>query len=144
VSAARSASARAGRNLGALLVVGLMLLAALSLWTAIPLAWVYIGSKLSETQFASGGPYMVVFFGIVISILVIAWLLSRLNGLYVALTGTNTINPIRPVWLRSMRDTPAARAPTVLEVVMVASVVLAMVAMGLWFFILAGSPLPNQ
>jgi hypothetical protein len=144
MSAAAGRPARVGRNLGALAVAGLMLLAALSLWTAIPLTWVYIGSKLSETQFASGGPYMVVFFGIVISIIVIAWLLARLNGVYVALTGTNTIAPIRPVWLRSMRDTPAARAPTVLEAVMVASVILAFVAMGLWFFILAGSPLPNQ
>ena len=37
-----------------------MLLAALSLWTAIPLAWIYIGSKVSDTQFPAEGPYAVV------------------------------------------------------------------------------------
>ena len=88
-----------------MLVVLAMLVAALSLWTAIPLTWIYIGSQLSDTQFPSGGPYMLVFVGIVISILIIAWLLGRLNGLYVRITGTNTVEPIRPAWLKSMRDT---------------------------------------
>ena len=87
-TAARSAgrSPDAGRRLA-------MLVAALSLWTAIPLTWIYIGSMLSDTQFPSGGPYMLVFVGIVISILIIAWLLGRLNGLYVRITGTNTVSP---------------------------------------------------
>ena len=33
-----------------------MLLAALSLWTALPLTWLYIGSKVSKTQFPGRGP----------------------------------------------------------------------------------------
>jgi hypothetical protein len=136
---------RAGRGFAAAIVVVAMLVAALSLWTVIPLAWVYIGSRLSDTQFPSGGPYMIVLFGIVISILVIAWMLGRLNRVYVRITGTNTVEPIRPAWLKSMRDSPTApRAPTVLETVIVGSVLLAGVAMGLWFFLIAGSPLPNQ
>jgi hypothetical protein len=136
---------RAGRGLAAGIVVIAMLVAALSLWTVIPLAWVYIGSKLSDTQFPSGGPYMVVLVGIVVSILLIAWLLGRLNRVYVRITGTNAASPIRPAWLKSMRDAPTRpTGPTVLEVVIVGSVVLAALAMGAWFFILAGSPLPNQ
>jgi hypothetical protein len=133
------------RNAAATVVVFAMLIAALSLWTVIPLTWVYIGSKLSDTQFPSGGPYMLVFVGIVISILVIAWLLGRLNGLYVRITGTNTVTPIRPAWLKSMRDTPVEpRGTTVLETVIVGSVILAVLALTAWFFVLAGSPLPNQ
>jgi hypothetical protein len=136
---------RAGRGLAAGIVVIAMLVAALSLWTIVPLAWVYIGSKLSDTQFPSGGPYMVVLIGIVTSILLIAWLLGRLNRVYIRITGTNTVAPIRPAWLKSMRDTPTTpRGPTVLETVIVGSVLLAGLAMGAWFFILAGSPLPNQ
>jgi len=136
---------RAGRGLAAGLVVVAMLIAALSLWTVIPLTWVYIGSRLSDTQFPSGGPYMLVLVGIVTSILIIAWLLGRLNRLYVRITGTNTMAPIRPTWLKSMRDSPGApTGPTVLETVIVGSVVMAGIAMGLWFFLLAGSPLPNQ
>ena len=92
-----------------MVVVAAMLVAALSMWTAIPLTWIYIGSKLSETQFPSGGPYMIVLVGIIVSILVVAWLIGRLNHLYVRITGTNSVNPMRSAWLRSMRDTPASQ-----------------------------------
>lgn len=122
-----------------------MLLAAFSLWTAIPLSWVYIGSKLSETQFPSGGPYAVVAIGIVTSILLVAWLIGRLNTLYIRITGTNRLAPIRPTWLKSMRDTaPAHSSVTVVEAVVMGSVMLAMLALTLWFFLWAGSPIPNQ
>jgi hypothetical protein len=138
-------SHRAGRALAAGLVFLAMLLAAFSLWTAIPLSWVYIGSKLSETQFPSGGPYAIVAVGIVVSILVVAWLIGRLNNLYIRITGTNRLAPIRPGWLKSMRDTaPMAGSVTVVEAVLMASVMLAALALTLWFFLLAGSPLPDQ
>ena len=136
---------RAGRRLTASLLVVGMIIAALSMWTAIPLGWVWIGSQVSEGQAPSGGPYMVVLFGIVISILIISWLLGRLNQLYVNLTGSRTVEPIRPAWLKSLRDSEAPHAnPTVLETVIVSSVVLAIVSMTVWFFVAAGSPLPSQ
>jgi hypothetical protein len=138
-------TSRAGRGLAAGLVFVAMLLAAFSLWTAIPLSWVYIGSKLSETQFPSGGPYAIVAVGIFASIVIVAWLIGRLNNLYVRITGTNRLAPIRPTWLKSMRDTaPVPNSVTVVEAVLMASVMLAAVALTLWFFFLAGSPLPDQ
>jgi small-conductance mechanosensitive channel len=122
-----------------------MLLAAFSLWTAIPLSWVYIASKLSHTQFPSGGPYAIVAVGIVASVLIIAWLIGRLNNLYIRLTGTNRLAPIRPSWLKSMRDTaPMQGSVTVVEAVLMSSVLLAALALTVWFFLLAGSPIPNQ
>jgi hypothetical protein len=122
-----------------------MLLAAFSLWTAIPLSWVYIASKVSHTQFPSSGPYAVVIVGILASVLIVAWLLGRLNNLYVRITGTNRLAPIRPTWLKSMRDTgPAQGSVTVVEAVLMSSVMLAAVALTVWFFLLAGSPIPNQ
>lgn len=133
------------RGLAAGAVFLAMLLAAFSLWTAIPLSWVYIGSKVSETQFPSGGPYAIVAVGIVASVLFVAWLIGRLNELYVRITGTNRLGPMRPNWLRSMRDTtPVQGSVTVVEAVLMSSVMLAAVALTLWFFFLAGSPLPNQ
>jgi hypothetical protein len=136
---------RAGRNFGAKILVLLMIVAALSMWTVIPLGWVWVGSQISGTQAPSGGPYMVVLVGIVTSILIISWVLSRLNRIYMHLTGSNTVEPIRPAWLKSLRDSEAPRGyPTVLETVIVASVVLAIVSMTAWFFLAAGSPLPNQ
>ena len=122
-----------------------MLVAAFSLWTAIPLSWIYIGSKVSETQFPSEGPYMVVAVGIIVSVVFIGWMIGRLNQLYINITGTNQLTPMRPSWLKSMRDTPAASSnTTVVEAVLMGSVLLAALALTAWFFLLAGSPLPNQ
>ena len=136
---------RTGQGVAAGFVFLAMLLAAFSLWTAIPLSWVYIASKLSETQFPSGGPYAVVAVGIVASILFVAWLIGRLNGLYIRITGTNRLEPIRPTWLRSMRDTGSVQSSvTVVEAVLMGSVLLAMLALTVWFFIWASSPIPNQ
>jgi hypothetical protein len=141
----RAHSYGAGQAVAAGLVFLAMLLAAFSLWTAIPLSWVYIASKLSETQFPSGGPYAVVAVGIVASILFVAWLIGRLNSLYIRITGTNRLGPIRPSWLRSMRDTGSVQSSvTVVEAVLMGSVLLAMLALTVWFFLWAGSPIPNQ
>jgi hypothetical protein len=134
-----------GRALAASAIFLAMLLAAFSLWTAIPLSWVYIASKLSHTQFPSGGPYAVVAVGIIVSVLFVAWLIGRLNDLYIRVTGTNRLAPMRPTWLRSMRDTaPMSSSVTVVEAVLMGSVMLAGVALTIWFFLLAGSPIPNQ
>lgn len=133
------------RGLAAGAVFLAMLLAAFSLWTAIPLTWVYIASKVSHTQFPSGGPYAVVAIGIITSVLFVAWLIGRLNNLYIRITGTNRLAPIRPTWLRSMRDTgPTQGTVTVVEAVLMGSVILAAAALTIWFFLLAGSPIPNQ
>jgi hypothetical protein len=133
------------RSMAAAVVFVTMLLAALSIWTAIPLSWIYIGSKVSHTQFPSTGPYFVVAAGIVVSVLVIAWLIGRLNRLYIQITGTNRLAPMRPTWLRSMRDTSSTQGTTtVVEAVLMGSVILAAITLTVWFFLLAGSPIPNQ
>lgn len=135
----------ASRGIAAGMVFVAMLVAAFALWTVIPLGWVYVASKVSKTQFPSGGPYAIVAAGILVSILVDAWLIGRLNRIYIHITGTNRLNPIRPTWLRSMRDTtPAYNQVTVVEAVMMSSVLLAALALAVWFFALAGSPIPNQ
>jgi hypothetical protein len=136
---------RAGRGVAAGVVFLAMLVAAFSLWTAIPLSWIYIGSKLSQTQFPSGGPYAIVAIGIVVSILAVAWLIGRLNNLYIHITGTNRLEPIRPTWLKSMRDaTPVRSSVTVVEAVLMSSVMLAVLAFTVWYVLWAGSPIPNQ
>jgi hypothetical protein len=135
----------AARGLAASLIFVAMLLTALSIWTAIPLGWLYIGSKVSHSQFPSQGPYFVVAAGIVISVILVAWLIGRLNRLYIQVTGTNRAESMRPAWLKSMRDSsPQASTTTVVEAVLMGSVLLAALVMTIWFFLLAGSPIPNQ
>jgi hypothetical protein len=143
--ATHSHSQSLGKSLAASLIFVAMLFAALSLWTALPLTWLYIGSKVSHTQFPAETPYAVVIVGLIASIVIVAWLISRLNRLYVEITGTNRLAPMRPSWMRSMRDTaPPTGTTTVVEAVLMGSVLLAALALSIWFFLLAGSPIPNR
>lgn len=133
------------RGMAASLIFVAMLFAALALWTVIPVGWIYIGSKIAETQFPAEGPYAVVAVGILVSILIDAWVIGHLNAFYVRVTGTNRLAPMRPTWLKSMRDTGGSRGTTtVVEAVLMGSVMLAVLVFIGWFFLLAGSPLPNR
>jgi hypothetical protein len=128
------------------IVVAIMVLGAFSMWTVIPFGWIWIGSKVSETQEPSGGPYMIVFAGIVISICAMAWILSRLNRVYIRITGSSRL-PHRylPAWKKSLSDERTRlQGPSVLEAVILSSVLLAGLAMAIWFFVAAGSPLPTE
>jgi hypothetical protein len=132
-------------GLAASFVFVVMLLTALALWTAIPVGWIWIGSKVATTQFPAAGPYAVVGIGIILTIVLDAWLIGRLNALYMRITGTNRLAPMRPSWLKSMRDSgDVGGTTTVVEAVMMGSVLLAGVVFVGWFFLLAGSPIPNQ
>jgi hypothetical protein len=150
---ARSETSRRGgalvggaRRVAATGIAGVMLLAAFSLWTVIPFGWIWIGSKMSNSQAPSAGPYMVVFFGIVISIIVVVLVLAWLNRLYEDLIGTTEVQVGRVMLWRSLSDERKARARrwSVMEVVLLSSVCVAFVAMGIWFLFVAGSPLPSQ
>ena len=47
-------------------------------------------------------------------------------------------------WMKSLRDSEkTGDPPSLIEVVIIGSVVIAFVAFVAWFFVLAGSPLPN-
>lgn len=142
------ATERRGRRrphtLAAVAVAFVMLFFALSIWTLIPLGWVWIGSQLAATQFPSIGPYILVIVGIVITILCTAWVIGRLNDIYVWLTGTHTVAPLRASWLRSMRDTPKEYGqPRLVEVILILSAILALAAFVFWFLFFAGSPIGN-
>jgi hypothetical protein len=135
----------AAQGIAASVVFVAMLIAALGLWTAIPVAWIWIGSKVSETQFPAEGPYAVVAIGILFTTLADAWLIGKMNELYVRITGTNRLTPMRPTWLKSMRDSSAPMGTTtVVEATMMGSVLLAIAVFLGWFFLLAGSPIPKQ
>jgi hypothetical protein len=137
-------SATRRHRIAASWIVAAMIVLAFSLWTVIPFGWIWIGSKISTTQAPSSGPYMVVFFGIVISIVLVAVMLSWLNGIFARLMGSTEIHLERVRLVRSLSD---ERRPhrnwSVMEVVIVASLAGAVLAMGFWFFVLAGSPLPS-
>jgi uncharacterized membrane protein YbhN (UPF0104 family) len=122
-----------------------MLAAAFSLWTVIPFGWIWVGSKVSNTQAPSSGPYAVVFFGIVISIVLVVLVLTWLNHLYERLLGSTVLDMERVRLFKSLSDDRLKRRRwTVLEAVLLSSVICAILAALFWFLFIAGSPLPNQ
>jgi hypothetical protein len=131
-------------KLGASVLVLAMIVCSLMLWVGIPLAWLYLGSQLVSTTQPSMGPYMLVGGGILVSVILDAMLISRLNRSSQRLTGTDGKIRVQLPWLRSMRGERNSGWPVgMLEVIMVGTVTLAAAAAGIWFFFFAGSSLPG-
>ena len=126
-------------------LIVLMALGSVVLWIGSPIGWLWLASQMQkDTQAAGFGPYLVVLFGIAITAVVLAKLLQRLNRLYGEVSGLK--EPVRIVlpWHRSLRGENEGRPPrTVLDVVMVISVTIGVVALTIWFFFFAGSSLPT-
>jgi hypothetical protein len=125
-------------------VILLMVLGALMLWIGNPVIWLWIGSQVTSSQQAGFGPYMLVGTGILVSTVLVALALARLDRLYKSITGYTSTVTVRLPWLRSLRDDPhASREITVLDFILVTTALSAITVAGLWFFVLAGSPLPG-
>ena len=132
------------RRLEAGLIVAIMLVGAFSLWTVIPLGWLWIGSQLVGTQEPRLWAYFVVLVGIVVSVIAVAKILAALNRRFLALKGDEEYRSKIPLpWMESMRDEQHSQRATVLDLVLVASAIMAGLAMLLWFFVAAQSPLPG-
>jgi hypothetical protein len=131
-------------KLGATGLVVLMVFFAMMLWLGIPLGWLYIGSQVAGSTQPSGGPYMLVAIGIVVSVIVDALILSRLNRAYQRITKSEGKVRIQLAWLRSLRgERTSGRPTTVLDIVMIGTVTVAAVAAAVWFLVFAGSSLPG-
>jgi nitrogen fixation-related uncharacterized protein len=141
-----------GRSLGrtiaekpaALFLILVMAVGSVALWLVIPVAWIYFASHTVKTTQPTLGPYMLILFGVPISMFIVGKLLYRLNGVYERLTGQASEVRVQLPWHRSMRGERAPqRRTTVLELVMMVSVAIALFAFGIWFFFFAGSSLPS-
>ena len=113
---------------GALLVVAIMFLGSLGLWVGTPLLWLWVGSQIQGATQSLGTALAVAFFGVVLTVTVVASLLSRLSDVYRA----NCL-------ARGLNDP----GHVMLEGVLVVSAGLTVAAFVIWFFFLAGtSPVP--
>lgn len=122
-------------------IIALMAFGSVALWIGIPVLWLWIGSKLQESTDPRMGPYLLVLAGIIASMIAVAKLLSRLNALYERLTGRSAHVRVQLPWMKSMRgERTSGRPRTVLDVVMVISVLLALTVFGIWFVFFAGAP----
>jgi hypothetical protein len=131
--------------------IGLGILTAVisvNVWTGSPLLAVWLGSRV---QRLSGSPSMaaigVVLVALVVQSLILIRLLAALNCHYDALLGREAERWNSP-WLSSLGaerpDAAAQSRPlTLVERLVVLSVVIAVGAFEVWFFFFAGSSLPR-
>jgi hypothetical protein len=90
------------------------------------------------------GPYGLVLVGIFATMIAMGKRLATLDRVYGRVTGTPSQVRVQSPWHRSVRgDRQTTRPRSVLDVVMVCSVSLAVVAFAVWFFLFAGSSLPT-
>jgi hypothetical protein len=130
--------------IGAVALIALMAIGSVVMWVVNPVFWLWLASHLEQSSQPGFGPYVLVLVGIPLTMLVVGKGLSQLNQAYMRLTGTTPEVRVKMPWLRSLRgERDSGRPRTVLDVVMVISVSLAVVAFGIWFFGFAGSSLPS-
>jgi hypothetical protein len=122
-------------------VIGLMAIGSIAMWLGVPIGLLYLVSSLQSSTQPSLGPYLIILFGVPVGVTIIGKGLGALDRYYTRRTG-GMQERYRAGWLKSMRG--EAKPTTggnwkVLDVVMIASVSLAGLAMAVWFFAFAGS-----
>ena len=145
---ARPRQPRLSARLGATGLVVLMSIGGFAMWIATPVAWLWLGSQLTESRRPDGTLYVLVGAGILITMSVLGLLLGRMNRIHGTMTGRiteTTTRNTRLAWTRPQSASEEGRtAVNALEVIMVACVVIAGILFFVWFFLFAGSSLDYQ
>lgn len=125
-------------------IVAAMAVGSLIMWVVNPVAWLWIGSKVTDSTQPSMGPYLLVLVGVIATMVAMGKGLGALSRLHARVTGSNGRVRVQAPWLRSLRgDRQPATEHTVLDVVMVTTVGLAVLCAAVWFLLFAGSSLPG-
>jgi hypothetical protein len=132
---------RIARPIAAAALMALMVAGSVAMWTVIPIAGLWVASQLSDAQ-TGAVPLLAAAGGIPVAMVFAGKLLARVERLHMGVTGAAPQARVVPAWRRSLGDSPAVRL-TVLDRIMVASVLVAVIAMAVWFLAFAGSSLPT-
>jgi hypothetical protein len=129
------------RRLTEYTLVAAIFAGSLALWLGIPALGLWLVSKLSDNGLFVAFAVFGIFCPAAMTAL--GLLLGRLNGAYYRVVGINPSNR-PPAWRSSLSGdrSPTRQPRNVLEVSLTLSVVIAIVAMAVWFFFFAHSPTP--
>lgn len=113
----------------------------LAMWIANPVLWLWITSQLESGVQPTMGPYVLMLVGIILTCVALGKGVSVLNRYYARITGsTPTVRIVVP-WRRSLRggrsqkrETDGRLPVSVLDVIMVISVILAVLSFSVWYF----------
>jgi hypothetical protein len=121
-------------------LVALIFAGSLVMWIGIPLGWVWLVSRFADHY---PDVYAGALFGCPVTMVLFGLLLARLDALHQRVSGAHEARS-RTAWLKSLSgERTARRQRTVLDTSMVVSVVIAIVAMAVWYFFFAHSYSPG-
>ena len=135
----RRASGKTGRFV-------LEIAAAVVIGAGVPLLWIWIGSLIQSSrgsQHVEGSTAAILFVGILATYVIVLMIAGAIQARGQA---EEERAPARYPWNRSMRDEPyrpGSEKLTPVEAVFVGTAIVASIAMLVWFFAFAGSPLPT-
>jgi hypothetical protein len=115
-------------------------------WIGIPLFWIWVAGQLTA-EYPS--IYLFVLAACPLTMIGWGWVLYRLNAIYIHLSPPPPDAPgtQRSAWLGSLsaERRPPRRQASLLDVSMIISVIIALMAMAIWFFVFAHTtgPLPE-
>ena len=127
-----------------------MTLAAINLWTGVPLAALWLGSRVTGDASISMVAVLVVVVSMTALGIAVVRSLSWMDYRMRRITGRERTVRRHTPWLRSMSGErvhdPHARGSQLgaLDYVLVAGVVACIIAFELWFFFVSGSPLDQR
>ncbi|GAC1437491.1 MAG: hypothetical protein NVSMB51_11610 [Solirubrobacteraceae bacterium] len=132
------------RRTAAALLVAVMVLGGFVLWLGVPVLWLWVASQLASGTAPTIGPYLLVAFAIPISMVAMARLLRQVDLWHSRLINRDTNVRVQMPWMKSLRgERETKRHTTVLDTIMLGTAICAVVAMGVWFLVAAGNPLPQ-
>jgi multisubunit Na+/H+ antiporter MnhC subunit len=122
------------------------IIAAALIGAGVPLVWIWIGSLIQSSrgaQHVEGSTAAIIFVGILATYVVVLMIAGAIEA---RTRAEEDQAPVRYPWNRSMRDEPyrpGTQKLTPVEAVFVGTAIVASIAMLVWFFAFAGSPLPT-
>ena len=122
------------------------IIAAALIGAGVPLLWIWIGSLIQSSrgaQHVEGSTAAIIFVGILATYVVVLMIAGAIEA---RTRAEEDQAPVRYPWNRSMRDEPyrpGTQKLTPVEAVFVGTAIVASIAMLVWFFAFAGSPLPT-
>ena len=128
-----------GRAVAGYALIGAMILGSVSLFSLVPVICLWVASMLTSSPVLG---ILLALVSVPAAMVIVGTQLVRLDGLYYRVTGKSAGARKVPAYRRGVTDTNHPHEATVLERVMIASVLLSAVIYVGWFFLYAGSPLP--
>jgi hypothetical protein len=127
-----------------LFLIALMAIGSVLMWIGLPVGLIYLASQVADSPKPSMGPYLLIIVGLPLGMIAIGKVLGALDRYHGRLTGLDEHKPMQAAWMKSMRgERERKRRRSVLDTVMMISVVVALLAAAVWFFGFAGSSLPG-